>query len=744
MIKRVKKVFKKLINTIYKNIKKSSFFIFKKYYPKIVHSKYFILVVTFFNFVFLKTLFYIKKIYKLCIKFLTKFFKLIYRFLPVFLKKYLKKFFEVLHRRFKKLFKPLRLIVFGGSGYLKWNTILWIGFKNVFNSGSKTLFTILAIGLGVGAMVFLVSFGYGLQAIVEQRLIKPKSLRLIDVQSDSTGLQLNSKALLNISKLNSVEDTAYSVTLAGSVEFNNSKTEVVVMGADNKFLDYSFVSLEKGKFFSDDAEKDFTDTSLILEKISTLLNKKMPEVQNVKGTYDVKFVPKINEKISDNKLTFRVLDYAYVPIRVSSQNNSTIIGYINGGITKTFEGVEVWGESYRSSDTRGKSYLAGSGDWFGKWLKIENTEYYVKENSGYTRAKSGEELLKIDVGYISEQDLYILTSAEVKQQNAVNNVLGTSDSVDKNKDETYKVSLDNPSTEDSTKSKQAVDALSKIVEENSTKEAEVAIPDVVFLEVLKDNGREIIVSTFLLNALNIKPNEAIGKNINISFILSNGVVPGISGKAVSDKNEYKIVGIYNEDEKPVVIVPISSLKSLGVDKYTVAKVLVKDTLSVESAREKIQAMGFSTQSVLDTLTQINKFFNFVRVLMAFLGLMALVVAIVGMVNTLTVSLLERSREIGVMKTLGTTDTDVNRLFLAESVILAFVGGVVGSLGGLIFGLTINLVTFVFRKNYISLFVTPLYLVILMIFVSVIIGLFTGLYPARRSNKITALEALRYE
>lgn len=107
-------------------------------------------------------------------------------------------------------------------------------------------------------------------------------------------------------------------------------------------------------------------------------------------------------------------------------------------------------------------------------------------------------------------------------------------------------------------------------------------------------------------------------------------------------------------------------------------------------------------------------------------------------------MLERTREIGVMKTLGTTDTDVLKMFIVESILIGFLGGIAGVLLGLISGKMVDLTFSLFRSDSANLFKAPLPFLVSIFILSLVVGFLTGLYPARRARKINALDALRYE
>jgi ABC-type antimicrobial peptide transport system permease subunit len=103
----------------------------------------------------------------------------------------------------------------------------------------------------------------------------------------------------------------------------------------------------------------------------------------------------------------------------------------------------------------------------------------------------------------------------------------------------------------------------------------------------------------------------------------------------------------------MIYVPFMDVRSLGVNKYSQLKVIAKDNGSLRDIRTTIESAGYGTVSVSDTVAQIDSLFSKFRLVLSILGLVALSVAALGMFNTLTVSLLERTREVGLMKAMGT-------------------------------------------------------------------------------------------
>lgn len=669
--------------------------------------------------------------------------------------KILKNLIKSLRRDYKRDIKYLYSFAktSGEPGYLHKRYLFKLAVKNVLKSKSRTAFTIVGIALGVATIVFLVSFAYGLQNIVEQRLVRPTSLRMVDVQSDSTKLTLNDKAMEEISKIEGVEDVAPSISVAGSVTILGSKTDVVVLGANNKFLEYSYLDVVDGKNFSDEAEAQFKEDTKIQEEVEKVkdLIKGIESVGDVKGAFDEQAEqPAVGVAIENGKLEkFRVLDYAYIPVRQKPDTNALIVGYMTGRLSESFEGSLIWGGMYRSVDTAGKAYQLEDGEWLGKWMKIDKAPMYKREGNEYIPLYDDEAKQEIhtEKGYVGLSDIYILTTNEIADEKALQRVLGETDSV-----------YDQPTQKEEIENVykvEFVDDLSADAETvGATKDLEAMVSegdepeplfDFAYINILKPYGKEILLSSNLVKALKKSPNELIGKEIYVDLIINNGLIPGVNAKLLSQSNKYTVVGVFKDDANPIVILPFADFKSMGVDRYSVSKVLASDATTLSRIRDDIQILGFSTQSVVDTLQQVNKLFNLIRILLGFMGVMALVVAVVGMVNTLTVSLLERTREVGVMKTLGTTNMDVTKLFLIESIFIATVGGIGGIIFGIFSGVFVNLLVFALKRTeYVSLFLVPPLLVFVMVGIAVIIGIITGIYPAKRAGKISGLDAIRNE
>jgi putative ABC transport system permease protein len=182
--------------------------------------------------------------------------------------------------------------------------------------------------------------------------------------------------------------------------------------------------------------------------------------------------------------------------------------------------------------------------------------------------------------------------------------------------------------------------------------------------------------------------------------------------------------------------------------YLTLSVRVKSPRFVPEVESAIKKMGFNTFSITDATRSLRQFFVVLDLFLGIFGSLALTVASIGIVNTLVMAILERRREIGIMKALGASDIDVKKLFFAEAGAMGVLGGAVGVTLGWLIGRAINLGTNVYLKRQsfppAEIWLVPWWLIVGAIGFAVVVSLLSGLYPAARAARLDPVQALRYE
>ena len=182
--------------------------------------------------------------------------------------------------------------------------------------------------------------------------------------------------------------------------------------------------------------------------------------------------------------------------------------------------------------------------------------------------------------------------------------------------------------------------------------------------------------------------------------------------------------------------------------YTTVIARVSGATKVDSVEQAIKKMGFNTFSILDANKGLQRLFKILDLFLGIFGSLALTVASIGIVNTLVMAILERRREIGIMKAVGASDQDVRGLFFAEAGAMGFLGGIFGVALGWVIGRVINFGTNVYlsRQGFPpeQIWAVPWWLIAFALGVAFLVSLVSGLYPASRAAKLDPVQALRYE
>ncbi len=184
------------------------------------------------------------------------------------------------------------------------------------------------------------------------------------------------------------------------------------------------------------------------------------------------------------------------------------------------------------------------------------------------------------------------------------------------------------------------------------------------------------------------------------------------------------------------------------NQYSSIYVRVDDIQEMGRIREKIEEMGMNVFSISDQLEEIKRGFLVMDSILGAIGVVALLIAALGIINTMVMSILERTREIGIMKAIGGSDREIKTIFFVEAGSIGFIGALFGLILGWLFtrvaSLVINNYIIPEGESSVDLFYFPWYLILGAIAFSILISLAAGLYPAARAARVDPVKALRHE
>jgi len=590
-----------------------------------------------------------------------------------------------------------------------------LSLKNMAAKRTRTLITVGGMTIGIAAIVFLVSIGYGLQQLVISRVARLDEMRQADVTSQAgSKMRINDKTLADIKNLGNVKMALPLISAVGRVSYKSSVSDMAVYAVTSDFLKQSAIKPVEGKIFNSNA-----------------LVGEVPKQGEVAGvSTDNSNIGAYGDEIQS--VSFHIDPKSWIRVREAPTTTATVLGY-----TKRTEGEskgqEVWGVSYESDNNRGKMGRDENDKPLGRWIKAPVLLWKEKSCDAKTEGDCEDGKYVVDrtkdssqnqaTGYFAEIDMSIV-GITVKEPS----VLGVS-------------------TDSASLSTRVRDGSLQFVQ-IASEAGIVKPPETKTVSMTGSAIKEAVVNRAMLKVLGINENEAVGKTFSVTYIVTGDMAGLTNENLTSTATTYSITGVVPSGETPLFYVPFMDLRSLGIMNYSQVKVVAGTPQDLGTIRRQIEAMGYITRSVADTVAQINSLFATARTLLALLGLVALAVAALGMFNTLTVSLLERTREVGLMKAMGMKSSEVQELFLTESMIMGFCGGVLGIIVGFLVGKAVGLILSAFAIfkgiGFIDISTVPLPFSILVIFLSLIVGITTGIYPAKRATKISALNALRYE
>lgn len=263
--------------------------------------------------------------------------------------------------------------------------------------------------------------------------------------------------------------------------------------------------------------------------------------------------------------------------------------------------------------------------------------------------------------------------------------------------------------------------------------------------------KSIMLSPAVLKLFGIpdeEMNSFIGQKVSLRLLVPANDGTDNVNEIVIDK-EYTVRGITKEQGVLNVMMMLPELRNyVGIEEYERIQVRIDTNQNLPLIEKKLIEEGYRVSALSKTVEQASKIFQGIQVVLATFGGIALVVSAIGMFNTMTVTLLERTKEIGIMRTLGASPEDVKYLFVSESIVVGFLGGISGIVMGVVLGVTVNiflnLVAGQFGGQAVKLFSFPLDFLLFIAIFSAAVGYLTGIFPARRASALNPLDAIRYE
>jgi putative ABC transport system permease protein len=257
----------------------------------------------------------------------------------------------------------------------------------------------------------------------------------------------------------------------------------------------------------------------------------------------------------------------------------------------------------------------------------------------------------------------------------------------------------------------------------------------------------IILSSSVLKLFETEAEDIIGKKVSFKVF-----VPVMDGekdevREVPLNKEFTVKGVVADDASILAYMHLDEFSSkFAIPYFDKARVKVAGREYLDVVEAEILEKGFVVTALSKTVDQANKIFRGIQVTLALFGGIALIVSAIGMFNTMTVTLLERTKEIGIMRTIGGSPLKIKIMFLMESVLMGSLGGLVGIAIGVGGGLTVNFMLNMVATRMggvsMALFRFPLGFLLFIAVFSSIMGYLTGLFPSKRAGSLNPLDAIR--
>ncbi|MBC8030359.1 MAG: ABC transporter permease [Pyrinomonadaceae bacterium] len=261
-----------------------------------------------------------------------------------------------------------------------------------------------------------------------------------------------------------------------------------------------------------------------------------------------------------------------------------------------------------------------------------------------------------------------------------------------------------------------------------------------------DGLNQVVAHTFRISGvLNSKPKEGAGQGGRIG--LMSGAAIYVPLRAA---RQWTI-----DHRNPMGEVALALARQSGqlgereTEGYFSAVIRVDDPVALTPVRQRLTELGFGSFSIVDELEQLRTVFLILDSVLGLLGGISLLVASFGIANTMIMSILERTREIGIMKAIGAEDREIKLIFFVEAAVIGVTGGVLGTLAawgvdGIANRLAYRFVLKPQGASFVDFFSLPPWLSGSAILFAVVISILAALYPAARAARIDPVRALRHD
>jgi acetoin utilization transport system permease protein len=248
-------------------------------------------------------------------------------------------------------------------------------------------------------------------------------------------------------------------------------------------------------------------------------------------------------------------------------------------------------------------------------------------------------------------------------------------------------------------------------------------------------------------------------------------MPRIDGAEETEKMKYTIVGVMKKpsydwmidnsvymdtEQKPMLATNLAATGKVKEDDmfYSEFNIFADSMENVKSILDKLKDKGYSVYSVTEQLDKLNVFFLVLKIGLIFVGTIAVLIASIGIFNTMTMAVTERTREIGVLKAIGASPKLIQRLFLMESTFIGIIGTLIAVAISYVISFVANAALPLilkaatgedaFGSNEITFSHIPWQLVLIASAISIGVAMISGYRPARKATKIDVIQALRQE